>query len=314
MKCTNTTARVDRSGKHNDRKFNLDYAEHIDQERTKDNKYYRYNGDESLTFRELELEFYKIHFEDKINEQNEKNNQRRQSNRNKTVENYYHQKNTRPEDQILQIGDKNNHATGEELWECALAYKDRFDELFGDHCKIIDMALHMDEATPHVHVRRVWIAEDENGKEYVSENKALEQLGTLLSDGEKKQNKWNNRKVAFTHTDRTLFESICEERGFDIDRTRGAHREHLDTITFKAEKDSAKIEELERQIEEKQQALNDIEEKIEEKSEELDNLKLTETFLINNGLMDEFLLFAESEKKKEKQKVQKREERIISYF
>ena len=161
MKVTNRCARKDKAGKHNDRNFNLVNAPHIDQSKVNQNKYWTYNGDQEHSFAEVEKEFYARHFTDFIDVQNKKNSESRHKDRNKTLDSYYHGARTRPEDQLLQIGDKNNHATPEELWECAMTYMERFDQIYGDKCKILDMALHLDETTPHVHIRRVWIAEDE---------------------------------------------------------------------------------------------------------------------------------------------------------
>lgn len=246
MKTTNRNARKDRAGKHNDRNFNLDNAEHIDQARVRDNIYYTYNGDTEHSFTDIELEFYEAHFGDRIEDQNKRNIKAGHPERNHTVADYYHQKNSRPEDKILQIGNIHEHASGEELWECALTYKDRFNELYGDKCKILDMALHLDEATPHVHIRRVWIAEDEQGRQIVSQTKALEQLGISAPDSSKAIGKYNNAKITFTQTDQKLFRDICIEKGLDIDIEPANKREHLETLEYKKKQISEDIEELER--------------------------------------------------------------------
>lgn len=233
MKITNRNSRIDKAGKHNDRNFDLDKASHIDQNKVHLNRYYTYNGDTTKTFEEVEKEFYERHFGDKIELQNNKNTAERHPERNKTVEDYYHGKRTRPEDKILQIGNFFDHVDGYTLWECALQYAKEFDEKFGDHCKIVDMALHMDEATPHVHVRRVWIAEDELGNEYVSQTKALEQMGFGV-DTNKKISQYNNRKISFTATDREMFLNICREHNLDIDYSGpGSEAKHLETNEFK---------------------------------------------------------------------------------
>lgn len=263
MKVTNRNAREDRSGKHNDRNFNIDNAPHIDQERMKDNKYYTYNGDEAHRFNEIEHEFYDTHFSKYLDEQNRRNTAIRHKERNRTVDDYVKGKYTRPEDKILQIGNIREHATGEELWACALEYKDRFDALFGDHCKILDMALHMDEATPHVHVRRVWIAQDEDGTEYVSQGKALEQLGIMDPDQAAVNSKYNNAKITFTQTDIQLFQDICIEKGLDIDRTPKERRERLSTLNYKKQEIQKEIDELERVRENVRAEIKEVEEDIQ---------------------------------------------------
>ncbi len=249
MKITNINARMDTSGKHNDRNFDIEKAAHIDPLKTPDNEYYTYNGERIMSFRELELEFYGNHFETAIEAANKKHEHSRHKDRMKTIEQYYKSKRTMPEDKILQIGDINEHATKEELWECALEYKDRFNDIFGDHCIILDMALHMDEATPHVHVRRVWIAEDKHGREVVSQTKALEQLGILRPNLSKEEGRYNNAKMTFTQTDIELFKTICYEHGLDVDMERPTERQvHLDSKKYKTQQKAKELDRVESSV------------------------------------------------------------------
>ena len=278
MKITNRNARMDRAGKHNDRNFNLDNAPHIDQSKLQDNIYYTYNGDTEHTFAEIEQEFYDRHFSEFLDSQNKKNEEIRHKERNRSVEDYAKGKRTRPEDKILQIGNKNEHASKEELWECAMEYMRRFDEIFGEHCKILDMALHMDEATPHVHIRRVWIAENENGMEYVSQKKALEQLGIMDPDQSRPNSKYNNAKMTFTQSDIKLFRDICIEKGLDIDLTPPEKRSHLSTLEYKKKILSEEIDELERtrdslgaNVQETKEAMDGLDDILDEMVEYFDN-------------------------------------------
>ena len=249
MKVTNINARADSSGKHNDRNFDLDKAPHIDKSKVGENEYYTYNGETQLTFRELELEYYEHHFDQALEERNANYKKTRHPERVKTMEDIYTHKNTRPEDKILQIGDINEHATKEELWACALEYKDRFEEIFGDNCKILDMALHMDEATPHVHVRRVWFVEDEKGYEVINQTKALEELGIMPPRPDKPIGRYNNPKMSLTQTDIELFKSICFEHGLDIDMDTPAERKaRLNTRDYKMQEHEKERVEIEKSI------------------------------------------------------------------
>ena len=254
MRVTNRNARIDKSGRHNDRNFDLEKAPHINQNNSANNEYYTYNDERMMSFRDLELEFYHNHFEQALDRANEKHAKAYHKDRIKTVEKYYASKRTMPEDKILQIGTKDEHVTKEELWECALEYKDRFEDIFGDHCKILDMALHMDEETPHVHVRRVWIAEDEHGNEIVSENKALEQMGILPPNINKEIGRYNNAKMTFTQTDCELFKVVCREHGIDIDDEKTGGRTHYTSKNYKKIKEYDKTE----------QSVNDLARFIEE--------------------------------------------------
>ncbi len=238
MKVTIRSAKMDKAGLHNDRNFDVESSDHIDKNRIGLNKYYTYNGDESMTFLELEKEFYREHFSDYVNAQNERNTRAGHKERNQTIEDYYYNKRTRPEDVILQIGDMNEHATTDELWSCAMKYKDKFNEMFGDHCQILDMALHDDEATPHVHIRRVWISDDKRGDKFVNSAKCLEEMGIPLPDESRSKDRYNNLKMTFSKMDREMFIDICEREGFVIERPTGEKQKHLSLDEFKNMKNS----------------------------------------------------------------------------
>ncbi len=235
MRITSINARKDRAGKHNDRNFDLDKAPHIDQARVCLNKYYTYNnvGIDEISLAENEEQFYEDHFAPYLQEHNEIAKKARHYSRVKSIEEYHKGQNTRPEDKLLQIGNKYYHPSGDTLWECVQDYRERFERIFGEHCKILDMSLHLDEETPHVHLRRVWIATDPNGKEYVSQTKALEQLGITEPDTTKPISKTNNAKMSLTAMDLELFQDVCIEHGLPIEKTPRAKRKHLETDEFK---------------------------------------------------------------------------------
>lgn len=70
--------------------------------------------------------------------------------------------------------------------------------------------LHVDEATPHVHVRRVWFVEDEKtGHEIIGKNKALEELGIAPPRPDKSIGRYNNAKMTLSH----VFESYMSLTG-----------------------------------------------------------------------------------------------------
>lgn len=291
MKVTSSNARVDSAGRHNDRNFDLRAATHIDKDLSLHNQYYTYNGDTEHTFYQIETEYYKEHFSKHIKKQNEKNKKQGHTQRNQTIKDYYTNKRTRPEDKILQIGNKNKHATAEELWACALEYKDRFNAIYGEHCQILDMALHVDEATPHVHIRRVWISEDENGDFYVAQGKALDALGIMPPDPSQPESRWNNAKMTFTYSDRALFEEICIEKGLDIERDNHQKGRHLFPINqYKEEKAEEHIRELEIQQQKIQDSLNKIDTIIRE----------AEDYFVQPFFEDRYIDEIEENKKKER--------------
>lgn len=269
MKISNINGKKDSSGLHNDRNFDLELAPHINREKINENQYYVYNGEYNGSLRDVEVDFYKNVYGDYIKAQNKRNESYGKSKRNKTVEDYYHSYRTRPEDKILQIGNKDEHIDGETLWKCALEYAEKFNELYGDHCKIIDMALHMDEATPHVHVRRAWMAEDKDGNVIASQRQALEQLGFVEPDMANPVNKRNNATVTFTRVDAALFEEVCKDHNIEFEQNSHITAEHLSTLEYKKKKISEEIEELERRRDNINEEIEDEAQKIIDEMEEV---------------------------------------------
>ena len=261
MKLTCHTARKDRSGRHNDRNFDLSYAKHIDASKIKDDKYWTYTGVKDKNLNEIELDYYVEHFQQYIDSQNKRNIASGHSERNKTIKQYYKSVSTRPEDKIIQIGDRKEHVDSEILWQCALEYQKRFNEIFGEHCKILTMALHVDEATPHVHIRRVWTYEDENKIKRVGQSKSLEKLGILPKDPTQKESRFNNSKITFTEQERALFRQICLEKSIELEPDEPSKRPHLSVKQYKEA--VAEIDELERTINAKKEELEKMNNEIE---------------------------------------------------
>lgn len=270
MKLTSHNARVDSSGLHNDRNFNLDDAPHIDKEKVKDNLYWTYNGAHDKPLKDLEMDFYKEHFSKYIARQNKRNKESGHKERNRTMKQFYKAAHTRPEDKIIQIGDMKEHPSPEVLWECALEYQRQFNEIFGENCKILDMSLHVDEATPHVHIRRVWMYEDELGQERVGQVKALEKLGILEKDTTKETGRYNNSKITFTAQDRQLFRDICLEKGIDLEPDSPARRKHLSVPEYKELAED--MEELELKRDRIREEIGELEEQTEDVKELCDSL------------------------------------------
>ena len=67
--------------------------------------------------------------------------------------NVRYNKKTCPEETLYQLGTLDKHASTEILVEIFEELKKEFEERFGSHVHIINWALHMDEATSHIHER-----------------------------------------------------------------------------------------------------------------------------------------------------------------
>lgn len=200
MKATRHNGRSGKHGtydaKHNDRRFDVENSEHIDAERTKMNVYWDcYQGyslqndkDEQarFTFTEIEKAYYVEKYSDHVDGQNERNRKARHYDRVKTIDAILENNKTCPEETLLQLGN-------------------------------MDWALHLDEATPHIHERHVFDAVNQYGELCPQQDKALEELGFELPKPNEKKGKYNNRKMVFDEECRKLFISICQNHGLTID-------------------------------------------------------------------------------------------------
>lgn len=294
-KATYRIEKVDKQGKHNDRNFEVAKADHINQDRTHLNKYWNIYGYENRSFEEIEKMFYEKNYSEHIDAQNQRYIQGRKKNLCVSLNDYYKAYRTRPEDVILQVGDKNQHISGEELWQVAMDYREKFNQEYGAHCKILTMALHMDEATPHVHIRRAWIGEDKDGYAHASCRSALKQMGYDFDETE--TTKRNNPKTKFTERERILFENVCRDHGIDIDVDNRVHREHLSVADYKKKM----------MLEETQKTHQQLEEENEKK---IQALLESEQRVLERQLREQIQLELEEEYEKKKKEIEKNNKEI----
>ena len=243
---------------HNDRRFNPEHSEHIDNERVRQNIYWDcYQGyttmedqgkKDNFSFEQIELAFYEEHYGNYVMKQNERHVKARHPDRCKEVEDVWKNKKTCPEESIYQLGTIDEHASVELLVLVFDEFKKEFDERFGSNVHIIDWSLHMDEATPHIHERHVFDATNQYGEIEPKQEAALKELGFELPNSEKKRSKTNNRKVVFDSACRTMFLDICKRHGLELDEepSYGGRKylEKQDYIRMKQKEEIAENKEL----------------------------------------------------------------------
>ena len=212
--------------KHNDRNFDVANSEHIDAERTKLNVYwdcyqgYCLNGDTSerkMTFTEIEKAYYFEHYGDHVDAQNERNEKAGHAERNRTTDDVLKNNKTCPEESILQLGNIDCSVTPDVLAKVVAEFFEEFEKRYGSHVHILDWALNLDEATPHVNVRQVYDALNKYGELCPQQEKALEELGFELPDPTKKRSRFNNRKMCFDAECRKLFLDIGQKNGVELE-------------------------------------------------------------------------------------------------
>lgn len=222
--------------KHNDRSGRA--GEHIKTERTPENRKWQVHPE--LTFEQEERLFYREHFTEWLEERNERARAARHPERVKDVGDLLKGRQTRPEEVILQVGDVDSHIDADKLWEAArrliatLEYKYPL-------MRSLDYAMHLDEATPHLHWRRVWTYHDDAGHLAIGQEKALQELGVPLPHPDQAPSRYNNRKMTFTADARETWLDICRDLGISIDTTPCGHK-HMTTMQYQLRKTQERLQ------------------------------------------------------------------------
>ena len=282
MKLTRHNGRSGKHGtynpRHNDRRFDVENSEHIDAERARQNVYwdcyrgfttheFRENPEQpDFSFEEIERMFYYEHYSGHVEAQNARNEKTRHTERNRTVEDLLKNNKTCPEETLYQIGTMEQSVPPEVLFQIVTEFQEEFDRRFGSHVHIIDWALHLDEATPHIHERHVFDCENRYGELCPQQEKALEELGVPLPKPDKPKGRNNNRKQTFDAICRTLLFDICRRHGLHLDQEPSyGGRDYLekqDYILMKQKEQLAaqeqKLEELTLKIEDVETLLDDV--------------------------------------------------------
>ena len=282
MKLTRHNGRSGKHGtynpRHNDRRFDVENSEHIDADRARQNIYwdcyrgfttheFRENPEQpDFSFEEIERMFYYEHYGGHVEAQNARNEKTRHTERNRTVEDLLKNNKTCPEETLYQIGTMEQSVPPEVLFQIVTEFQEEFDRRFSSHVHIIDWALHLDEATPHIHERHVFDCENRYGELCPQQEKALEELGVPLPKPDKPKGRNNNRKQTFDAICRTLLFDICRRHGLHLDQEPSyGGRDYLekqDYILMKQKEQLAaqeqKLEELTLKIEDVETLLDDV--------------------------------------------------------
>lgn len=244
------------SAKHNDRTFVTgrgqdwieEHASHIDQERSENNLYTTWDGNPN--FEESERHYYEQTYQDGLDATNAHYRHEGHADRCKSIDDLYTGKLTRPEEMILQIGDRSSGIDGQSFKAAVEDYLGRlavWNDEHGGHMIFLTAAIHLDEGSPHAHIRRVWEYQDAAGHTRLGQNKALQAAGIEPPQPGKPLGRYNNRKMSFDAMARGIWQETCREHGFDIEteaRPGMRHKEKRDFIydQMTAEIDTARQE------------------------------------------------------------------------
>ena len=223
---------------HNSRKFK---AENVDGSRTHLNIDYC-NEPIKKIYHELFDEALKIY--------NEK-----QTRADRRIENYYEKiRNSKQEkpfyELILQIGDKENMSAESENGQLARQILDEYYRGFQErnpNLKVFSAHLHMDEATPHLHIDFVpFTTGSKRGLDTrVSLKQALAAQG--FKGGTRGDTEWNQ----WVSAEKSALAFVMERHGIEWEH-KGMHEKHLSVLDYKKQEREKEIAVLDNKLAEKQ--------------------------------------------------------------
>ncbi len=281
MKLTRHNGRAGKNGmfnpKHNDRRFDVDNSEHIDNERTAQNIYWDcYRGitrqsdrdpddKTDYSFEEIERMFYTERYLNFTMAQHERNVKTRHTERDRSPHDLLLNSKTCPEESIYQLGNIEESVSPETLLTVVNDFFIKMQNRFGEHVHVLDWALHLDEATPHIQERHVFDCENKYGEIAPQQEKALEALGVPLPFPDQKPGKNNNRKKTFDAMCRDMLFEICERHGIYPDREPvSGGREHQEKQDFIIQKQNEQIVAQGQEIIQRQETLDELRLKIDD--------------------------------------------------
>ncbi len=236
------------SARHLDRHFDLKKAKHIDPTRTHLNRYVEFDvhDDGSLhhkkskNLQEHELVVYEKLFKKRLDTVNARYIAQRHKERCKTLKQYYRSPQSCPDEYLIYIGDKDNHADSDTLKCAATKLISVIQSKYPNHFIPLSIALHRDELGigedgegSHLHFRCVWVYTDKSGTK-ASISQGMKAAGIQLPDEESDAKRCNNRQMTFSQEIRDTFADICEQDfGLEIEReARDSSRAGKDLVTY----------------------------------------------------------------------------------
>ena len=231
------------SARHNDRTFlqemtpqeREEKASHIHTENTHKNRTWSIGRAGDGDLKDRELTFYRERYSSGLEETNRRYRRQGHPERCRTIEQIYVGQKTRPEEMILQIGDRETDVDPDVFSSAVVEYLQRLDQwnrMHGGHMHILDVSIHLDETSPHAHVRRVWDYTDKDGHVRLGQNAALRAAGVPLPHPDKPEGRYNNRKISFDTMARGLWQDVVREHGFEVETEPRPSARHKDKIEF----------------------------------------------------------------------------------
>ena len=186
---------------------------------------------------------------------------------------------------ILQIGDKDSMSAESENGELAKQILDEYFHGFQERnpqLKVFSAHLHMDEATPHLHIDFVpFTTGSKRGLETrVSLKQALSAQG--FKGGSRGDTEWSQ----WVQSEKEQLATVMERHGVEWEQ-KGTHEKHLSVLEYKKQEREKEVELLSAKIEQKQTEYDVLSKRIENYNEGIEALSALEVELNSE---DKYLL------------------------
>lgn len=190
----------------------------------------------------------------------------KQTRADRKIENYYEKirssKQEKPfHELILQIGDKENMSAESENGQLARQVLDEYYRGFQERnsqLRVFSAHLHMDEATPHLHIDFVpFTTGSKRGLDTrVSLKQALAAQG--FKGGSRSETEWNQ----WVQSEKKQLAAVMERYGIEWEQ-KGLYEKHLSVLDYKKQQRTEEIERLENKITDKQTEFETLSKRIE---------------------------------------------------
>ena len=270
---------------HNSRKF---HAKNTDPERSYLNIEYINENIEDV-YHEL--------FDEALARYNEK-----QSRKDRYIDNYYEKIRAGKQEKtfyeiILQIGDKDNMGAKTEDGQLAAKILNEYMQDFQQRnptLRVFSAYLHMDEATPHLHIDFVpYTTESKRGLDTrVSLKQALSALG--FKGGTRRETELNQWVAA----EKKQLAAVMERHGIEWEQ-KGTHENHLSVLDFEKQERAKEVAALEKAISGGKKELQDIQIQQTKTVRETNQIRqeLSELFATNDLLREQTETLAQDKEK-----------------
>lgn len=270
---------------HNSRKF---HAKNTDPERSYLNIEYINENIEDV-YHEL--------FDEALARYNEK-----QSRKDRCIDNYYEKIRSGKQEKtfheiILQIGDKDNMGAKTEDGQLAAKILNEYMQDFQQRnptLRVFSAYLHMDEATPHLHIDFVpYTTESKRGLDTrVSLKQALSALG--FKGGTRRETELNQWVAA----EKKQLAAVMEWHGIEWEQ-KGTHEKHLSVLDFEKQERAKEVAALEKAISGGKKELQDIQIQQTKTVRETNQIRqeLSELFATNDLLREQTETLAQDKEK-----------------